>query len=72
MFFTASSSAHYLTSVSLPFLMTIINGRAEGVGTGLALYADFACATRAAELCFTGPEREVAPDCLQFMPLGSG
>eukprot|EP00667_Euglena_gracilis_P002808 EG_transcript_2814 len=56
-FFTASSSAHYLTSVSLPFLMAIINGRAEGVGTGLALYADFACATRAAELCFTGPER---------------
>eukprot|EP00668_Euglena_longa_P012234 GGOE01014669.1.p1 GENE.GGOE01014669.1~~GGOE01014669.1.p1 ORF type:complete len:996 (-),score=209.90 GGOE01014669.1:132-3080(-) len=57
LFFVASSSAHYLTAASLPFLMGIINGRTESIGTGLALYTDFACAMRTAEICFTGPEK---------------
>ena len=55
-FFTASSSSHYLTSASLPFLMGIVNGRTEGFGTSLALFTDFMCATRGTELTFTGPE----------------
>ena len=55
-YFVATSSSHHLTSVSLPFLMSIVNGRSEGYGTGLALFADFTCLTRGAELVFNGPE----------------